>query len=339
MNLKEKTALHLQNIIQKNIGPITGKYVLIYDTESTLSKLLKDWYESILGEKLESKVFDPCDTEFKANLITLPRGSLIILVQSTNFRITDFRIRLELFQYWIHCVEHNHLGYYPDEQVETYINSLEYRTPEYIAATKLLTEITEYTEINTIYGSNGEVLKFWKLESIRGNTGDYSENETKGGTFPIGEAFTEAIDLKQVNGNCRVFGYPNDAFQVVFCDPFTVEILDGILLDNPKHPEDFRKLMDRIRSEEDGEAIIREFGIWFNPAISKQHQLSDVNWHERHLGVHLSIGKKHGIFSKKFPKWILQKFHIDLFLEVSHLQFWNTRVDFDQKQILVASSK
>jgi hypothetical protein len=42
MNLKEKIVLHLQNIIQKNIGPITGKYVLIYDTESTLSKLLKD---------------------------------------------------------------------------------------------------------------------------------------------------------------------------------------------------------------------------------------------------------------------------------------------------------
>ena len=63
--------------------------------------------------------------------------SLVILVQSTNFRITDFRIRLELFQYGIHCIEHNHLGYYPDEQVTTYIRALQYRTPAYIEATKL----------------------------------------------------------------------------------------------------------------------------------------------------------------------------------------------------------
>jgi aminopeptidase len=81
-----------------------------------------------------------------------------------------------------------------------------------------------------------------------------------------------------------------------------VEILDGILLDNPNHPEDFRKLMDRIRNEEGGDALVRELGIGFNPAISHNNPLSDVNGHERHLGVHLSIGKKHGIFSKKFPK-------------------------------------
>lgn len=156
----------------------------------------------------------------------------------------------------------------------------------------------------------------------------------KGGTFPIGEAFTEAIDLSEVNGNCRVFGYPNDLFQVVFCDPFTIEIRNGFLQDSTEHPEDFRKLMQRIRDEEDGGALVREFGIGYNPAISTQNRLSDVNGHERHLGVHLSIGKKHGIFAKKFPKNILQKFHIDIFLEVDYLQFGSTILDFDMQKIL-----
>lgn len=60
--------------------------------------------------------------------------------------------------------------------------------------------------------------------------------------------------------------------------------------------------MDRIRNEENGEALVREYGIGYNPAIDMNHRLSDVNGHERHLGVHLSIGKKHGIYTKKFPK-------------------------------------
>jgi hypothetical protein len=69
----------------------------------------------------------------KNELISLPKGSIAVLIQSTNFRLSTFRIRLELFHRGIHVIEHNHLAYIPEEQFETFIHSLEYRTPEYIA--------------------------------------------------------------------------------------------------------------------------------------------------------------------------------------------------------------
>jgi hypothetical protein len=42
--------------------------------------------------------------------------------------------------------------------------------------------------------------------------------------------------------------------------------------------------------------------------------LQDINYHERKLGIHLSLGKKHGIYAKKLPKTEVQRFHIDVFL-------------------------
>ncbi len=57
-------------------------------------------------------------------------------MQSTSFRLSDFRIRLELFHRGIDVLEHNHLGYIPEEQFETFIDSLEYHTPEYLDTAK-----------------------------------------------------------------------------------------------------------------------------------------------------------------------------------------------------------
>lgn len=65
------------------------------------------------------------------------------MVQSTNFRITDFRVRVELSQHGIHCIEHNHLGYLPEEHYETYCRALTYRTPDYVRSTALLNTISQ----------------------------------------------------------------------------------------------------------------------------------------------------------------------------------------------------
>lgn len=94
--LIKTTANHTKDIINKNIGPISGKYLLIYDTQSTLAKLLRSGYEEVLPEPFESINFEEMGENFKSSLISLPKDSLVILIQSTNFRITDFRIRLEL---------------------------------------------------------------------------------------------------------------------------------------------------------------------------------------------------------------------------------------------------
>lgn len=93
--------------------------------------------------------------------------------------------------------------------------------------------------------------------------------------------------------------------------------------------------MNMIREHENGEVMIRELGIGMNPEISIDKPMSDVNAFERILGVHLSLGKKHGIFGKKLPKTDIQKYHIDVFLDTEHLDFSGKMVRFDREKLLV----
>ena len=93
---------------------------------------------------------------------------------------------------------------------------------------------------------NGEFLTFGALEKIRGNTGDYTETVNKGGTFPIGEIFTEAVDLSDLNGRCLIESYPREDFSVDHCTPFELVIENGRVLPNPDFPAPFAKLYDWI---------------------------------------------------------------------------------------------
>lgn len=92
--------------------------------------------------------------------------------------------------------------------------------------------------------------------------------------------------------------------------------------------------MNMIREQENGEVMVRELGIGFNPEISPERPISDVNSFERQLGVHLSLGKKHGIFGKKLPKTDLQKYHIDVFLDSKALDFSGRILRFSTEKIL-----
>ena len=62
--------------------------------------------------------------------------------------------------------------------------------------------------------------------------------------------------------------------------------------------------------------MVRELGLGLNTAITTKTPLSDINFYERKIGVHLSLGKKHGIFGKKLPKTMTQRYHIDVFLHL-----------------------
>lgn len=77
----------------------------------------------------------------KNELLLLPAGSIVILIQSSNFRLSTFRIRLELFHRGVHVVEHNHLSYIPESEFETFIRSHEYRTPYYVSEFERLSSI------------------------------------------------------------------------------------------------------------------------------------------------------------------------------------------------------
>lgn len=72
--------------------------------------------------------------------------------------------------------------------------------------------------------------------------------------------------------------------------------------------------------------MVRELGCGLNPALTSVTPLSDINFYERKTGVHLSLGKKHGIYGKKLPKTELQRFHIDVFIAVEAVYFGEQKV-------------
>ena len=80
--------------------------------------------------------------------------------------------------------------------------------------------------------------------------------------------------------------------------------------------------------------MVRELGFGLNPAISTTTPLSDINFYERKLGVHLSLGKKHGIYGKKLPKTEIQRFHIDVFVALAGVYIGSKRVFQDGKWII-----
>ena len=72
--------------------------------------------------------------------------------------------------------------------------------------------------------------------------------------------------------------------------------------------------------------IVRELGMGLNRAITTATPLSDVNFYERKIGVHLSLGKKHGIYGKKLPKTEIQRFHIDVFIALESIYIDETNI-------------
>ncbi len=278
-------------------------------------------------------VVDPQIEELKNQLISLPEWSIVVLVQSTNFRLSTFRIRLELFHRGIHVVEFNHLAYIPENELDTFTSSLSYKTDEYIRLEKIVWELNKNATNTRVQSLNGDILSFWPLENIRGNTGDYSKVENKWGTFPIGEIFTEAIDLSSVSWKCTIESYPREDFSVAHGTEFTLTIENGRVLPSDDFPPDFAKLYNWIVQFE-WEVMVRELWIWLNPAITTRTPLSDINFYERKIGIHLSLWKKHGIYGKKLPKTEIQRFHIDVFVALDKVYIGETML-FDQWKIIL----
>ena len=82
-------------------------------------------------------------------------------------------------------VEYNHLAYIPEEQFETFFEAIKYRTPEYVRLQNEFEKRFSEAKQTKIVSLGGDELVFGPVEPSRGNTGDYSLSENKGGTIPL----------------------------------------------------------------------------------------------------------------------------------------------------------
>jgi hypothetical protein len=248
-----------------------------------------------------------------AAFVPLVSSDLVVLIQSTNFRLDAFRIRVELFKRDLKVIEHPHLARMPGLQALYYIESLAYDPAYYRGVGNALKARIDRARCGVI-DSGGERLVFASpFESAKLNVGDYSGMKNVGGQFPIGEVFTEAQDLEAVNGRVRIFVFGDTLFSVNQPEKsITLVVTKGRVTDVVDSTAEFDQVLANIRADE-GEVWLRELGFGMNRAFSKDRMVSDIGTYERMCGIHLSLGAKHGVYTKPQIRRADAMHHVDVF--------------------------
>lgn len=287
--------------------------LVVYDQRCDLAQALTSAYRRCLP----GAVFIDFDSVTPQQVLdafaVLAASDLVVLVQSTNFRLEAFRIRVELFKRGLKVIEHPHLSRMPGPQALHYIASLAY-DPAYYRGVGNALKLRIDRAQGGVVDSGGEQLVFGApFEAAKLNVGDYREMNNVGGQFPIGEVFTESQDLKAVNGRVRIFVFGDTAFAVNRPPvPITLVIEQGQVTAALDSTPEFDRVLANIRADEDV-VWVRELGFGMNRAFSKDRTVSDIGTFERMCGIHLSLGAKHGSYGKPDFKRGDGKYHIDVF--------------------------
>ena len=331
-NLIEKATKNISDILRDAILYTPSETaVIIFDRQAPLTRILTDAYR----QAIPNGQFIDFDTVTAAEILdTIKRlqpKDLVILVQSANFRLNEFRIRIELFQRDLKTIEHIHLARMDESQFETYIDALAYDPSYYRPLGRALKEKLDQAQ-KIVVECDGATLTYdGPMEDARLNIGDYSGMKNVGGTFPIGEVFSEAKDLATVNGEVKIFSYAGEDHVVRIVEPFRAIIERGILR-APEAPEEFQRILDLIRLDE--EVFVREFGLSLNPAMSKHRIVNDITAFERQRGLHLSLGAKHATYPKPGLKRKDGRYHVDVFVDVKKI-IVNNEVLFEKENFIV----
>ena len=287
--------------------------VIVFDKQCSLAIALTEAYKRCLpaARYIDFDANSP-DKVLEA-FAPLSPSDLVVLIQSTSFRLEAFRIRVELFKRSLKVIEHVHLSRMPGAQALDYIASLAYDPEYYRGVGQSLKKLIDQVQSGTI-DSGGEKLIFGSpFEPAKLNVGDYSEMKNVGGQFPIGEVFTEARDLEAVNGRVRIFVFGDTSFRVNRpATPITLVVSKGRVTDAINSTPEFDKVLSLIRADE-GEVWLRELGFGMNRAFTRDRIVDDIGTYERMCGIHLSLGAKHGIYNKPNFKRKDTKYHVDVF--------------------------
>jgi aminopeptidase len=287
--------------------------IIVSDSQCPLAIALTAAYKECLSTALFIDFDSTPPAEILASFDTLSPSDLVVLIQSTNFRLEAYRLRVELFKKSLKVIEHPHLSRMPGEQGIHYINSLAYDPAYFHGVGNALKKLIDNAK-GGVVDSDGEKLIFGApFESAKLNIGDYSEMNNVGGQFPIGEVFTEAQDLETVNGRVRIFVFGDTSFSVNKPEkPITLVIEKGRVIDVIDSTPEFDTVLANIKADE-GEVWLRELGFGMNRAFSQERTVSDIGTYERMCGIHLSLGAKHGVYNKAIFRRADTRHHVDVF--------------------------
>ncbi len=311
--LVEKATQNVRDILSEAILYTSAERALVvYDTDSELAQILVQAYKNALPDARFVDFGQSHKDEIIGLFNSLSPKDLVVLIQTSDFRLNEFRIRIYLFEKGLKVVDHLHLYRNTPDSYETYIDALAYDSAWYRGVGRRLKGILEKTEELRIIGRDTTLTITKGLEEPKLNVGDYTGMKNIGGTFPIGEVFTEAKDFGGMNGSLRIHAFANIDFNITFFEPFTIHITEGILTGwSEDTPQSFIDVVEQVRSHE--RALIREIGFGMNRAISRERPLKDITAFERNLGLHVSLGEKHSVFKKPGISADKTRFHVDLF--------------------------
>jgi leucyl aminopeptidase (aminopeptidase T) len=309
---------NLSDILQDAIKiQSTERALVLYDKVAPLAQILTDGYRRALPEAEFLDIDSVTPEEAIEKMRSMKSGDLVVLVQSMNFRLNEFRIRIELFSRNLKTIEHIHLARMSEDQFETYIHSLAYDKEYYRPLGHALKRKMDLAKQVVVECFGGTKLVYEApMEDAKMNIGDYTEMKNVGGTFPIGEVFTETTDFKKVNGEVMIFGYADANHRVKIVEPFVAQIKESILT-APNAPEDFQEILKMIQESE--EVTVREFGLSLNPSMSKNVVVNDITAYERQLGLHISLGAKHAIYPKPGFHRKKGRYHVDVFIDIERI--------------------
>lgn len=287
--------------------------LVVSDGQCELAVALTQAYKKCLPEARFIDFDSVSSDEILAAIDLLSAGDLVVLVQTTSFRLEAFRIRIELFKRALKVIEHPHLSSMPGAEGLLYIDSLAY-DPAYFRSVGHALKARIDCAQSAIIDSGGEQLIFSApLEPAKLNVGDYRGMTNVGGQFPVGEVFTESQDLESVNGRVRIFIFGDTSFKVNRPEkPITLTITEGRVTAVTDSTPEFDTVLANIRADE-GEVWIRELGFGLNRAFNAERIVSDIGTFERMCGIHLSLGAKHGLFTKPQIRRAAAKHHVDVF--------------------------
>ena len=314
--IAESNITELLTHVFKHAAP--HKAVVVFDTRCELANILTHAYSRCLPDA-QLIDFDQHTPDAVLTVLSgLAASDLVVLVQSTNFRLEAFRIRVELFKRGLKVIEHPHLSRMVGAEVGYYIDALAYDPVYFRGVGEQLKAIIDQAQYGCL-DSGGDHFPDARLmigsafESAKLNVGDYSGMQNVGGQFPIGEVFTEALDLEAVHGRVRIFAFGDTQYRVNRpAKPITLIVERGQVVATEDSTPQFDAVLTNIRADEQV-VWLREIGFGLNRAFTKDRAVSDIGSYERMCGVHLSLGAKHGVYGKPNFKRGDGKYHIDVF--------------------------
>ncbi len=323
--IKADLVKNLAKIVRRNLEMPdleAADFLIIYDLHTPIAERLFEAYKDLLPAAICLDYYAMQREEVITAVDKCKKDDLVILIESSSFRMSNFRWRLELFNRGLRVIEHAHLGNNLPEQTETYLETLR-DDSEYLerVGNILAEKLSNANEVKIISDGGAQLIYSGPFEEVKKNLGNFSGKATKGCGFPIGEVFTEPVNLEAVNGVVEIFAFADTEHRVIFPEqPVLLKIMNGQVEAGSNSPEKFNQVIELLKSENsDGVVWARELGLGLNRGISRTVRLDDISAYERLCGVHMSLGLKHDIYRGKMGKSKAEHYHIDIFPAVSEV--------------------